>query len=71
VRAVSVVSATGVQAEVAATALAVGGPDASFDRSIFRQAVVILDDGTQMTVPGSMEGRVNVEAHTLRAALAV
>ena len=71
VRSVSVVSATGVQAEIAAKALAIGGPDALFDRSIFRRAVVVFEDGGQATVRGSMGGQADVEGLGVRTALSV
>ncbi|HLI51482.1 MAG TPA: FAD:protein FMN transferase [Thermomicrobiaceae bacterium] len=68
VRSVSVVSATGVQAEIAATAIAVGGLDARFERSLFRRAVVILDDGEQISIRGSLGGQADVDNVAVHAA---
>jgi len=70
IRTVSVVSATAVQAEVAATALIIGGPDTPVARSLFELAYVILDDGQSVVLHGTMERQVEVVNLTAYAAVA-
>ncbi|HEX7102635.1 MAG TPA: FAD:protein FMN transferase [Nitrolancea sp.] len=60
IRTASVFGATAVQAEIAATALVVGGLEDPVVRSLIRQAVVILDDGEIVTVRDAMGGQVDV-----------
>jgi thiamine biosynthesis lipoprotein len=70
IRMASVISATAIQAEIAATALIVGGLADSAVRSLMRQAVVVLNSGNIVTLRGTMGGQVNVTNLTPYATIA-
>ena len=70
IRTATAMSPTAVQAEIAATALVIGGLECPAARSQFSTAVVILDDGKIVTVRGSLGGQVDVVNLTERAAIA-
>lgn len=71
IRSVSVLSSTAVQAEVAAKALVIGGIENQAAKRLFIHAVVVLDDGQIVTVPGTMGGDVDVIDLAAHAAIAV
>jgi thiamine biosynthesis lipoprotein len=70
VRTATAISRTAVQAEIAATALAVGGWEHPAARALFRQAVVILNDGQVLNLRGAMGRHVDVINCSLDAVVA-
>lgn len=60
VRTATAVSSTAVQAEIAATALAVGGWKQPCASALIRQAIVILNDGQVINLRGAMGRHVDV-----------
>lgn len=70
IRTASVVSTTAVHAEIAATALVVGGPATPSARSLVQQAILIREDGQLVTIEGNQEGHVDVVDLTTLAGVA-
>jgi thiamine biosynthesis lipoprotein len=70
VRTATAISTTAVQAEIAATALAIGGWEQPAARALFRQAVVILTDGQIINLRGAMGRHVDVVQCSRSAAVA-
>ena len=70
VRTATAIGTSAVQAEIAATTLVIGGLEDPTARSLFRQAVVILDDGQIVTLRGAMGRQVDVINLTTDATIA-